>query len=69
MSRSVLLINSIYIHSHKLPLHTHFTGSVYAEEKCSVAVNEQNLMTTDHLGSDSDLVASDALKVIEIPVF
>lgn len=56
MSTSILLINSIYIHSHKLPLHTQFMGSVYAEEKCPVAVNEQNLMTADHLGSDSDFV-------------
>lgn len=56
MSTSVLLINSIYIHSHKLPLHTYFMGSVYAEEKCVVAVNEQKLMTTDHLGPDTDFV-------------
>lgn len=31
-------------------------GSVYAEEKCPVAVNEQNVVTTNHLGSDSGFV-------------
>lgn len=69
MNKSMLLINSICIHSHKLPLHTHFVGSVYVEEKNAVAVNEQNSMTIDHLGSDSDFVWFRCTESIEINGF
>lgn len=55
MSTAIAPVKSIGIHSHRLLLHAHCVGSAHAEERCPLAVKEQNV-TTDHLGSECDFV-------------
>lgn len=54
MSTSIALVKQYWHPFTQAAFQAHFMGSGHAEEKCPVAVKDQNVTTTDHLGSECE---------------